>query len=605
MKRVRIALGVVLTAQVLFAVLLFGKQPLLFRAVAHGLSAFPPSQEGMRLLRYRNPTRSGKASIRYSPGSLGQLDAANASLEAYAIWRVGEAGTYTLLLHCDDLCELFVDGHRVVGVVRRSANVVGRSELPLAAGPHFVVVHLVGGPVPGWFSLEVQAPGQPTPALLAGRDLFPVQQRAITLGWRLVSGALGWIATGAFWASLLLLLVVVLACAGAETARQAAVNGALIVGGTLVAVLLGETLVRFVVTPPMRVTLRQIANQPPRPERDVFMIQTEHGFRHSPNSEVLIDHPTSPGVPVLYRTNSLGYRNRELGPKSGPRILFLGDSVTLGLGVNEEYTFTRLVERLARQRNADWETINAGVNGLGTNGELAVLNETGLSVAPDVVVLCFYLNDFLESPGIYLTRLPGILDRSWLAHQLVNLFAARHFLASSERESRDSPPMLKPPDEIYAWQDEFRRHSTVLTGSGPVDPDAAALNAAVLKAFADWGGAFSPHTWGPVEILLEEFARLGRQHHFRFAIAAFPVRQQVEAGPLLDYPQERLRGIAERLQAPYLDLLPVLRANHAPRSARDQPVFLDHCHLTPHGHAIVADALASFLAGIIPAPAGR
>ena len=109
-------------------------------------------------------------------------------------------------------------------------------------------------------------------------------------------------------------------------------------------------------------------------------------------------------TPTLYKTNSLGYRNREIGPKEGERILFLGDSITLGLAVNEPYTYVRQVETLARADGLSWETINAGVDGLGTNGELAVLSETGLSVSPDVVVLGFYHNDFLESPGIYLTR---------------------------------------------------------------------------------------------------------------------------------------------------------------------------------------------------------
>ena len=68
--------------------------------------------------------------------------------------------------------------------------------------------------------------------------------------------------------------------------------------------------------------------------------------------------------------------------------------------MNEPYTYVRQVETLARADGLSWETINAGVDGLGTNGELAVLSETGLSVSPDVVVLGFYHNEFLESPGI-------------------------------------------------------------------------------------------------------------------------------------------------------------------------------------------------------------
>ena len=65
--------------------------------------------------------------------------------------------------------------------------------------------------------------------------------------------------------------------------------------------------------------------------------------------------------------------------------MFLGDSITFGQGVNEEWTFVRLLENLARAQGENWETVNGAVEGLGTNGELAVLNETGLALKPDGV----------------------------------------------------------------------------------------------------------------------------------------------------------------------------------------------------------------------------
>jgi lysophospholipase L1-like esterase len=325
------------------------------------------------------------------------------------------------------------------------------------------------------------------------------------------------------------------------------------------------------------------------------MIPTDRGFRHAPNREVVVVHPATPDTPTLYKTNSLGYRNREIGPKRGERILFLGDSITLGLALNEPDTFVRLVEDLARTDGLGWETINAGVNGLGTNGELAVLNESGLSVSPDVVVLGFYLNDFLESPGIYLTRLPGLLDRSVLAHQLTSLASGFLYLSESERGELDSAPMLKPPEEISAWQDEFRRSSTVLPADRPADGAAIALQEEVLRHFEDWGGAFSPHVWGNLEALMAEFARLGREHRFRFTVVALPVRHQVEAPELFDYPQRRLREITRGLGVPLLDLLPLLREEHARSRPTDPPMFFDQCHLTPRGSRIVAKPMYEFL----------
>ncbi len=155
--------------------------------------------------------------------------------------------------------------------------------------------------------------------------------------------------------------------------------------------------------------------------------------------------------------------------------MFLGDSITFGQGVNEERTFVRLLENLARAQGENWETVNGAVEGLGTNGELAVLNETGLALKPDGVVLDFYLNDFLESPGIFVTRLPGLLDRSRLAHKVEGFITSRLFLTVSEKNNFVIQPMQKPPDEIFAWRDEFNKNSTVLTSSAKARPNGSGL----------------------------------------------------------------------------------------------------------------------------------
>jgi hypothetical protein len=103
---------------------------------------------------------------------------------------------------------------------------------------------------------------------------------------------------------------------------------------------------------------------------------------------------------IEIRTNSLGYRNPEIGEKRGLRVLFLGDSVAFGDFLPEEETFVRLVESKARAEGENWEVINAAVGAVSLENELAILKETGIGLEPDVVVLGFYLNDFLESPGV-------------------------------------------------------------------------------------------------------------------------------------------------------------------------------------------------------------
>ena len=375
-------------------------------------------------------------------------------------------------------------------------------------------------------------------------------------------------------------------------------NGLLILGSCLVAAVLGEIAARLFYAPPQNVSFREKAAPGQRTDRreKTFIIPTERGYRHAPLSELVIkNHPWSPKIPLVYKTNSLGYRNPEIGPKTGRRILFLGDSITFGQGVNEEWTFVRLLENLARAQGEKWETVNGAVEGLGTNGELAVLNETGLALKPDVVVLDFYLNDFLESPGIFITRLPGLLERSRLAHKLEGFFTSRLFLTISEKNISLIQPMQKPPDEIYVWRNEFKKNSTVLIPQQKSDPTAQAFQEAVLQNFEDWGGSFSPQVWEKLELELEEFARLANEHRFHLVLVAFPVRAQVETTPLFDYPQQRLRQIARALQVPCLDLLPLLRMDFEKNKKEEDRLFFDQCHLTSRGHQVVAQAVYRFL----------
>ena len=596
LKTAKWSLAVALGLQLLCIVLLFGRQPLLVRWFIY--SQAQPSRPGMSLAVYNNSNRSGAGQVQETPGAFARLEKSDTSLEAYGVWEVKKGGTQTLIFHCDDYGTVFIDGHQIIALQGISADNQGQALVPLGAGPHMLVVYLFNGPEKGFFRLEVKSPGEEYPIPLPPSNLRLWNPEKASFYWLVADGMLTWIRGGFFWITLSILLLATLAFLGAKTVRQAAMNGLLILGSCLVAAVLGEIAARLFYAPPQKVSFREMAAPGQRMVRreKAFTIPTEHGYRHAPLSELVIEnHPWSPKIPLVYKTNSLGYRNPEIGPKQGKRLLFLGDSITFGQGVNEEWTFVRLLEKLARAQGENWETINGAVEGLGTNGELAVLNETGLALKPDVVVLDFYLNDFLESPGIFMIRLPGLLERSRLAHKLEGFFTSRLFLTTSEKNISVIQPMQKPPDEIYAWRDEFKKNSAVLTPQPKSDPTAQAFHEAVLRNFEDWGGSFSPHVWKKLELLLEEFARLTNEHRFHLVLAAFPVRDQVETEPLFDYPQQRLSQIARTLKVPYLDLLPVFRREYEKNRKEKDRLFYDQCHLTIRGHQVTAQAIYQFL----------
>jgi lysophospholipase L1-like esterase len=101
------------------------------------------------------------------------------------------------------------------------------------------------------------------------------------------------------------------------------------------------------------------------------------------------------------RLNALGLRGPELGPKEPGerRVLFLGDSLTYGQGVAEEDTVPSALEReLAARTGTKWTVVNAGHRAYDTVQELALLEELGEAIQPDVVLLGWYWNDVNERP---------------------------------------------------------------------------------------------------------------------------------------------------------------------------------------------------------------
>ena len=314
---------------------------------------------------------------------------------------------------------------------------------------------------------------------------------------------------------------------------------------------------------------------------NALFIKTPTGRRLRASTEVTIENHYLSHRAIVLRTNALGFRGPELGPRSRPRVLFLGDSITMAHYLPEEETFVRLVGRGSeRDGGAALETVNAGVGGVGLENELALLRETGLRAEPDVVVLEVYLNDVQPSPGVEIVRLLSFIDWSVAARHVAN--ALPRLFAHDEREIGGV--------EMARWLAEIRRRAPASSGDPARDPGA--FNALVQENFKDWGSAWSDSVWDRLDAVLAEFKRLADERHVRLRVVAFPVEPQVNAAFVSDWPQQRLATTAERLGIPMLDLLPALRAA---RARGGEPLFYDVCHHTPAGSVVVADAILEFL----------
>jgi hypothetical protein len=100
-------------------------------------------------------------------------------------------------------------------------------------------------------------------------------------------------------------------------------------------------------------------------------------------------------------TNHRGFRSTRdfqyQKPVGTMRVLSLGDSHTQGYEVRQEATFSAVLERYLTSRGQKAEVINAGVSGFSTAEELAFLENEGVKYQPDIVVLGFYANDYVDN----------------------------------------------------------------------------------------------------------------------------------------------------------------------------------------------------------------
>jgi len=103
---------------------------------------------------------------------------------------------------------------------------------------------------------------------------------------------------------------------------------------------------------------------------------------------------------IKFKVNSLGLRDYEynaIKPDNTFRILMLGDSFTEGYGVEINETFSKILEKnLNFSFKQNIEVINAGITGYSPMIDYLYLQNKGLELEPDLVILNYSMTDFYD-----------------------------------------------------------------------------------------------------------------------------------------------------------------------------------------------------------------
>jgi lysophospholipase L1-like esterase len=116
------------------------------------------------------------------------------------------------------------------------------------------------------------------------------------------------------------------------------------------------------------------------------------GHVHKQNTEARL-------MGVSVKINSDGFRDREYPIERGSsrRLIFLGDSLTFGWGVEKSKTFEEIIETKLNERTPT-EIINFGTGNYNTEQEVNLFLEKGLKYKPDEVVVFYFINDAEPTP---------------------------------------------------------------------------------------------------------------------------------------------------------------------------------------------------------------
>jgi hypothetical protein len=212
--------------------------------------------------------------------------------------------------------------------------------------------------------------------------------------------------------------------------------------------------------------------------------------------------------------------------------------MVLGEGVEESERFTNVLEML----HPEWRIDNLGMTGYGADLMIMALENVGLTLKPDVVVLSMYTHDFRRVHPLW----AGIG------------FATPRFKVVDGELVRTPYPKLN-----------FLQHTRTYQ--------------AISRLYWD----YSKTEWELNEAILDRFLKLGEVHGFAPAFIFLPGEKDGKNDKRRRY---WLRDYAQRNQTPILDLSdPIHNAGINRVFIRKNP------HLNPEGHMIVAFQLQRFL----------
>lgn len=267
------------------------------------------------------------------------------------------------------------------------------------------------------------------------------------------------------------------------------------------------------------------------------------------------------------QTDANGFRIRPTAPTSVYySVLVLGDSISFGSGVPYRLSYVPALESRLNaglgQPTAVW---NAAVPGYNTSQEAAMLEQAAPFAHPELVVVQFCMNDYLDAPTL---TAGGTLDQS---------------------TSIAEAPSFSPTAFLY------RSRALVFLKEKLKD---------VQRARPEWFPAWAHYIhyinrkpgWQRAKQALLQIQQSSNRIHAGFVVVIFPVEQQLRIGDRTA--QDDLVQFTQAHGIATLDLYDSFRARWTQGLYVDywaQVKQVDKLHPNARGHALAAEQIADYI----------
>ena len=239
-------------------------------------------------------------------------------------------------------------------------------------------------------------------------------------------------------------------------------------------------------------------------------------FHHFPNKEGYYC-----GVNIT--TNSSGFRDYEYdtgGKNNKKRLIFLGDSFTLGWGVPLDDLYSKQLGKMLNKKSNDYEVINMGIGNYNSTMEIELFKWKGLKLNPDTAILMYFINDTEPIP-----KKKSLVCYVTMKHSYFFSFLFDRFIKLKSRFVKN-----------FGWSEYYQQLYSPENSKNLVSTKES----------------------------IRELIKLCNENNVKLLIVNIPEFHRFKEYPF-PYATEYIRNLASEANVPFLDLLPSF-INYPPES---------------------------------------